>query len=281
MPGSRRSPEYGLVAGRRVGAVLCAAIGVAAMLAGCSSTVDGHPSGSTPTSNPNTATSAASSAIPPAGASGGPASGTATNAPAGSFLCPGISAAPIVKCLEVSLSEVWSGLLDETITQPTVLAPSPDQVPADCRGGLALDTAFTCTSDLKLYVTSKFLALIANNFVDTDLGYALAALQAHEMGHAVQYAVHQPSVEIKNPTAAQSREFEQQADCLAGVWADQVGKEGGLGPLHFLSVDYELISLISNNPEIRSHGTPAERREAVNRGLVTGRPQDCSLATFH
>jgi predicted metalloprotease len=258
--------------------VLAVAIGVAALLAACSSTVDGHPvgaaSGITPTATSSVATSATGDSI-------APTSAAPTDAPAGSFLCPGTSAEPIVTCLQGSLSDVWSGLLNEAITQPTVLAPSPSQVPADCRGGLDVGTAFTCTSDSTLYVTSKFLTLIAGNFAGTDLGYALAALQAHEMGHAVQYAVHQPSAEIPNPTDTQSREFEQQADCLAGVWAHHVAATGGLDVSHFVSVDYELISLISSNPEILTHGTPPERRGAVNRGLAGGRPQDCKLATFH
>lgn len=257
---------------------------MAAMVAACSSTVDGQPvrasSGSAPTSTPTAARPTASAPRPPS-ASSGPTSATATAAPAGSFRCPGSSVAPIARCLGGSLSEVWSGLLNEAISQTTVLAPSPSQVPADCRGGLDLDTAFTCSSDSKLYVTSKFLTLITDNFADGDLGYALASLQAHEMGHVVQYAVHQPSVEIPNPTAAQSRELEQQADCLSGVWAYHVAAKGGLDAEHFVSVAYELISLISNNPEIETHGTPPARRIAVKRGLAAGRPQDCKLATFH
>lgn len=146
---------------------------------------------------------------------------------AGSFVCPGSSADPIVTCLEASLSDFWSGLLNDAIDGPTVLSPSPGQVPADCRSGLDLGTAFTCSSDGKRYVTSKFLGLITDKFGDTDLGYALAALQAHEMGHVVQYAVHEPSIEIKNPTAAQSQVVEQQADCLGAVWAYYVVKTVG------------------------------------------------------
>ena len=55
------------------------------------------------------------------------------------------------------------------------------------------------------------------------MAYRFAATLGHEMGHVVQFAVHAPLVEKDHPTAAQSQQIEQQADCLSGVWAAGVG----------------------------------------------------------
>ncbi|MFN2518698.1 MAG: neutral zinc metallopeptidase [Jatrophihabitantaceae bacterium] len=148
-----------------------------------------------------------------------------------------------------------------------------------CRDGLALGIAFTCPADLKLYATSEFLKLLSHFFAASDLPYALAAMQAHEMGHVVQYAVHQPGINDRS-TDAVSRAIEQQADCLSGVWARHQAVKGGVDVARFRRVAVEGITLISSNAEIATHGTPAQRGAAIDRGLSGGRPQACKLATF-
>ncbi|PZS35989.1 MAG: hypothetical protein DLM58_02655 [Pseudonocardiales bacterium] len=278
---TQHSPHVPVISRLRLAGAWCAAIGFATLVAACGATVSGSPQGT-----PSASTTAASSSTPsrPAATSRAEASSapaTSPPSPAASFGCAGATVAPIVTCLEAALSGYWSGQLNDVVDQPIVLAPAVAAVPAACRGGLELGTAFTCTSDGKLYVTSKFLRLIIENFPGGDLGYALAGLQAHEMGHVVQYAVKQPGAENRSRTPAQSRVFEQQADCLSGVWAHDQAAKGALNGAHFESVDFELMSLISSNPEILTHGTPTARRAAVHVGLVGGRPRACELATFH
>lgn len=167
------------------------------------------------------------------------------------------------------------------VAEPAVLAPARADVPAACRTALDVAPAFTCHVNATLYFSSGFLALIRKTFVGGDRTYALASVQAHEMGHIVQYAVHQPQLERTRPTDAQSRFVEQQADCLSGVWAAQADGTGGFDAARFHDVATRLIALISTNPEIRTHGTPPQRSAAIERGIRGGRPQSCRLATFH
>jgi len=183
-------------------------------------------------------------------------------------------------CLEGALSAFWSGQLNQAVDEPVALAPPVAQVPHACRTALQVAPAFTCRADRTLYVSAGFLAMIRGTFHGDDRTYALASVQAHEMGHVVQYAVRQPQIELRHPTDAESRFVEQQADCLSGVWAAQADGTDGFDAARFLSVATRLVTLISTNPEIRTHGTPPQRSAAIARGIDGGRPQSCRLTTF-
>ena len=162
-----------------------------------------------------------------------------------------------------------------------VLAPAASAVPAPCRSGLQVDTAFTCQVDGALYVTEPFVQLIHRYFRGDQLSYAFASVLGHEFGHVLQREVHQPQLAITHPTDAQSRAIEQQADCLSGVWAHDAAARGRLDPTEFHRIAVRLITLISSNPEIFTHGTPPRRGAAIQRGLDGGTPATCHLATFH
>ena len=179
-------------------------------------------------------------------------------------------------CLSASVSDFWSGELNQAVSEQVVVSPSESDVPSDCRPGLTQAPAFTCNVDGKLYITSGLVALIAKYFTGSDVVYAYATLLAHEIGHVVQKAVDQPGY----GTAAQSLMIEQQADCLSGVWAAHEVAQGQLDGAAFVDVSRRLLTLVSSNAEISTHGTPAVRTAAVANGLAGGRPQTCSLATF-
>jgi predicted metalloprotease len=101
------------------------------------------------------------------------------------------------------------------------------------------------------------------------------------MGHVVQLEVHQSQIEQSRPSAAVTRFVEQQADCLSGVWAHAATSRLGLDPAQFRSVALRVLTSISTDREIASHGTPQQRIAAIDRGLHGTGPQACSLATFH
>ena len=196
--------------------------------------------------------------------------------------CPGVNSADVdavIACLRVAADGFWSGQLNQPITEPVVADPSITDVPEKCRPALTTTPAFTCLVDGTLYITKPFADQIRRTFTGQDLIYAYAALIGHEIGHVVQRAVHQPNVGSAT-TDAQSRQIEQQADCLAGVWAAALVKAGRLDGRRFVDDGYTLISAISSNPEIAAHGDPPTRRQAMQRGLAGGRPQACQLATF-
>jgi predicted metalloprotease len=128
------------------------------------------------------------------------------------------------------LANYWSAQLNNVVDEPIVLDPSASQVPARCRGGLDGGTAFTCKSDLTLYITQAFLTLIDKYFHDVDRALAIASVASHEIGHVLQYTLHQPEIERKHPSDATSQVVEQQADCLSGVWAGRAAGLAGGSP---------------------------------------------------
>lgn len=239
--------------------LMCSAVSVA----GCSSAVDGRGSGRSPA---------------PSATSTAPATPTAASGVPG--LCAGSSAQPIVSCLRRKLSDFWSGQLNQVVGEPVFLTATPAQVPVPCRPGLTAAPAFTCRSNLTLYLNRGLLELFDRSIPHQEMLYAFASVQAHEIGHVVQYALRQPQIELPSLTAAQTRFIEQQADCLSGVWAYHAAQAGGFDKALFRRIAVRLITLISTNPEIQTHGSPAQRAAAIDRGLATGRPQSCKLITF-
>jgi uncharacterized protein len=249
-----------------------------AVLAGCASTVTGAGRGSGATTGPGEGTSSAStsSAAPTPTSSPAP-----TPVPAGITPCPQTDVYAAVGCLRQVLSDFWSGQLNNVVGEAVVLDADPARVPRPCRPGIELGTAITCKVDLTLYVSHQFLALIEANFHGVDLDLALASVTAHEIGHVLQYTLHQPEIEQRNPSDATVRRIEQQADCLSGVWAAHAANTGALDARRFVADAVKLITLVSSNPEITTHGTPPQRRAAIQRGLTVGTPAACHLVTFH
>ncbi|WP_157695183.1 neutral zinc metallopeptidase [Nakamurella panacisegetis] len=199
-------------------------------------------------------------------------------------MCPGVSASnvnAIVSCLKASVSDYWSGQLNQVVDQDVIVDPSTSQVPSACRSALTAAPAFTCQVNDTVYINQSFLDLVIHEFGTADIPYALASVVSHEIGHVVQAAVKQPGYDEAGTSDAISQRIEQQADCLSGVWAhSQATKNKGFDTKAFQTVSKQLITDISSNPEVATHGTPDQRAAAILRGLSSGTPQGCQLATF-
>jgi predicted metalloprotease len=94
------------------------------------------------------------------------------------------------------------------------------------------------------------------------------------MGHVVQLAQHAPLIGKDHPTLVESRAIEQQADCLSGVWAAAVG----IPDSRFLAAVEQVLQIVDSPVERATHGTPAARTKAVERGQQGGTPQSCGLS---
>ena len=207
-----------------------------------------------------------------------------TSLPASFPVCPGVpdsNVNQIVSCLKASVSDFWSGQLNQVVDQDVVIAPTAAQVPAACRPALTDAPAFTCQVNDTVYINQSFLDLVIHEFGAGDIPYALASIVSHEMGHVVQAAVKQPGYNRTGTSNTISQQIEQQADCLSGVWAySEVIKGKGFDTKTFETVAKQLITDVSTNPEIATHGPPDQRAAAILAGLSTGTPQGCKLATF-
>ena len=195
--------------------------------------------------------------------------------------CPQSDPRQTVACLQGVLSTYWSAQLNQVVTERIVVDASPAQAPPACRSGIEGGGAITCRSDLTLYISHAFLALIDRYFHGLDRAIALASVASHEFGHVLQYMLHQPQIEQKPMTDASSQFVEQQADCLSGVWAGSAAGRHDLDANAFINDAERLIELVSSNPEIETHGTPPTRRAAIERGIAGGSAGVCNLVTFH
>ena len=186
----------------------------------------------------------------------------------------------IVSCLRTSLSEFWSGQLNEVVDQPVVVEPTSAQVPRQCRSAITTTAAFTCQVDNTVYLNSGLIDAARHDFPAAEEPYVFAAVLGHEIGHVVQATVKQPGYDDSTNSDEISRRIEQQADCLDGVWAHSAIAARQLDQATFVRVTNTYLTSISSNPEIVTHGTPPQRAAALAKGLKNGRPQDCGLATF-
>jgi predicted metalloprotease len=112
--------------------------------------------------------------------------------------------------------------------------------------------------------------------------FAAAIVVAHEFGHHVQnewarqYNLMQEQAGGQLIAEPNSKYKELMADCLAGVWANSVWRQGLLeaGDLE------EAISLLEaigdQGTSTMPHGTGAERRAALEAGMDSGAPTICS-----
>jgi predicted metalloprotease len=190
------------------------------------------------------------------------------------------SAHKITKCVAAALSNYWTAETNNAVGEPVHIDAHKPAVPRSCRPGIDSAPAFTCKSNLSLYINRPLLQIIDKFISRSNRNYAFAAVQGHEIGHVLQYTLRQPQIEKKHPTLHQIRYVEQQADCLDGAWARTEVDAGKLDRSMFRHIAIKMIKLVSTNDEVRTHGTPHQRAEALDRGLHGGRPQACHLATF-
>ena len=219
------------------------------------------------------------------GCAPGTVAGRGTAAPP--ELCGG-SADPagVVACVSADLDRTWSERVGTPVRLRVTVDPAPASVAAGCRPFLAFGTAFYCPADERAYLTAASVARDRAEF-GARLPYALAAVVAHEAGHRVQFAVREPS--LSGDGNAASRAVEQQADCLAGSWVAAAARRGLVDPAAFRAVyarEMELVSALKPPPgsgldeydEVATHGTPAQRVAAFDRGATGGTPETaCGL----
>jgi predicted metalloprotease len=149
---------------------------------------------------------------------------------------------------------------------------------------------FYCPADQKVYIDLGFYRALRDRF-GAPGDFAQAYVIAHEIGHHVQ---HQLGITDQVRAAQQSRpgqanalstRLELQADCLAGIWGhstqernllEQGDVEEGLAAASAIGDDrIQRQSGGGVNPETWTHGSSRQRVAWFQRGLKSGRVQDC------
>ena len=165
-----------------------------------------------------------------------------------------------------------------------VWVPRDRRVATGCQTVADDRAAFYCPNDDTIYISQQFASNLWNGISDDFPGersghgeavgdFGLAYVVAHEYAHNLQ-------AELGFFSAGPGRAvkpFELQADCMAGLWANSVLREGriksgdveeALGTASAAG-DFEYS-------EPQHHGTPEERRDAWLLGYETGEPSRCA-----
>jgi hypothetical protein len=159
---------------------------------------------------------------------------------------------------------------------------------ADARMG-----PFYCPADRSIYLDVAFFRELAQRFAAPG-DFAQAYVIAHEVGHHVQTLTGvegrlrraQGGVSETQSNALQVR-MELQADCYAGVWA---ARERGAMEPGDLEEGMRAAAAIGDDtlqragrgqvvPESFTHGSSAQRQEALMRGYRGGTPGSCESYT--
>jgi hypothetical protein len=166
-------------------------------------------------------------------------------------------------------------------------------VPTACGTGQSAMGPFYCPGDQKVYIDLGFYETMK-----TRLGapgdFAQAYVIAHEVGHHVQAllgitdkvdAMRQRSG--REQANALSVRLELQADCLAGVWANNAQRSRQILEQGDLEEALNAASQIGDDtlqrrsqgtvvPESFTHGSSAQRVGWFKRGMASGSLRDCN-----
>jgi predicted metalloprotease len=221
---------------------------------------------------------------------GGPT--TTQSAPGQSTLNP--DSERFLKSVLGSTEQVWSDLFRQAGAsyKPTRLVAYNGGTNTACGLGQAVMGPFYCPNDKQIYIDPDFFNELSRRF-QAPGDFAQAYVIAHEVGHHVQdlegtlgqSQAQQARLGKAKGNAVQVG-IELQADCYAGVWGahakDAQGRpameqgdfEEGMRAAEAIGDDMLTKGQVS--PDNFTHGTSAQRVEALKRGLTTGDPAQCN-----
>ena len=192
-----------------------------------------------------------------------------------------------------STDDVWTALFSQagaTYREPTLVAYRAGTQTA-CGYGQAAMGPFYCPGDQKIYIDPDFFNELSRRF-GAPGDFAARYVIAHEVGHHIQNLEGTlDSVQRQQQRASRTQGnalqvgVELQADCYAGVWAKRTGamEEGDLeeGMRAAEAIGDDTLQRNAGQrvqPESFTHGTSAQRMEALRRGLSTGNPASCNYS---
>jgi len=230
------------------------------------------------------------------GGLGGGGRGDPTGSSGASKLDPNVRDA-MVRILG-STEQTWGEIFQKSGAQyqPTTLVAYSGGTQTACGMGQAAMGPFYCPNDKKIYVDPAFFNELSQRF-NAPGDFPVAYVIAHEVGHHIQDL--EGTLDKAHNAQARSSEtggnaiqvgVELQADCYAGVWAanarDEKGSiieqgdlEEGMRAAEAIGDDtLQRQSQGTVVPDSFTHGSSAQRMEALRRGMTTGDPAKCNYA---
>ena len=197
-----------------------------------------------------------------------------------------------------STEDTWSQLFARSGAQyqPTTLVAYNGGTQTACGLGQAAMGPFYCPNDKKIYIDPKFFNELSQRF-GAPGDFAMAYVIAHEVGHHIQdlEGTLDKAQQAQARTSATGGNaiqvgVELQADCYAGVWAANArDAQGSIIEQGDLEEGMRAAEAIGDDtlqkqaqgtvvPESFTHGSSAQRMEALRRGMTTGNPASCNYA---
>jgi predicted metalloprotease len=189
---------------------------------------------------------------------------------------------------------VWGAYfqnMGKTYTRPKLVLFS-GQVSSACGLASAASGPFYCPGDQRVYIDLSFYRQLATEF-GAPGDFARAYVIAHEVGHHVQNLLG-ISEKAENAESRASRtganqvsvRVELQADCFAGVWAQQANRARKILEPGDLEQGLAAASSVGDDtlqkrmqgtvvPDSFTHGTSAQRVGWFKRGFDSGKIDNC------
>jgi predicted metalloprotease len=189
---------------------------------------------------------------------------------------------------------VWGAYfqgMGKTYTRPKLVLFS-GQVSSACGLASAASGPFYCPGDQRVYIDLSFYRQLATEF-GAPGDFARAYVIAHEVGHHVQNLLG-ISEKAENAESRASRvganqvsvRVELQADCFAGVWAQQANRARKILEPGDLEQGLAAASSVGDDtlqkrmqgtvvPDSFTHGTSAQRVGWFKRGFASGKIDSC------
>jgi len=226
------------------------------------------------------------------GGGGGVGPSTQRSAPAGQSTLDQNTKRFMLQVL-ASTEDTWNKLLGGKY-QPTTLVAYSQAYQSGCGAAQSAMGPFYCPTDKKIYLDTDFFNELSQRF-QAPGDFAQAYVIAHEVGHHVQDL--QGTLDQAHNAQARAGEadgnaiqvkVELQADCYAGVWAanakdpqgqpvmEQGDFEEGMRAAEAIGDDtLQKQSQGMVVPDSFTHGSSAQRMEALQRGFKSGDPSVC------
>lgn len=191
--------------------------------------------------------------------------------------------------------DVWTKLLGGKY-EPTTLVFYSEADQSGCGMAQSAMGPFYCPTDKRIYLDTQFFNELSQRF-QAPGDFAMAYVIAHEVGHHVQDLTGTlGQAEQLQARASQTEgnaiqvKVELQADCYAGVWAANAKNPQGqpiMEPGDF-EEGMRAAEAIGDDtlqreaqgrvvPDSFTHGTSAQRMEALQRGFKRGDPNVCKF----
>ena len=228
------------------------------------------------------------------GGGGGVGPSTQRSAPAGQSTLDQNTKRFMLQVL-ASTEDTWNKLLGGKY-QPTTLVAYSQAYQSGCGAAQSAMGPFYCPTDKKIYLDTDFFNELSQRF-QAPGDFAQAYVIAHEVGHHVQDL--QGTLDQAHNAQARAGEadgnaiqvkVELQADCYAGVWAanakdpqgqpvmEQGDFEEGMRAAEAIGDDtLQKQSQGMVVPDSFTHGSSAQRMEALQRGFKSGDPSVCRV----